>query len=239
MERTLFDWQHDYRATPSEYPIEDNNRPATYDQFITLRDTLIFSNKYYADKAGRSLIIGTKLDWTPTDTIEIREPNLARMSFEPWYEDHPDDENYIKNESKWTYVTSGSDMTNNPLSCTINKDGRYKIAHKEQFIQMDSDITRVLSYVMQNQRHEEVVNWDVVVSYTQIPRAVFDWEWDEWWFFKRMTTWWYVECDLKKWDWLELIMLDQDWNHIDSSTWKLQAISNRWCVEYIDLAYNK
>ena len=76
MERLLEDWQHDYRATPWEYPISNNNSPATYDQFITLRDTLIFSNKYYADKAWRSLIIWTKLDWTPTDTIEIREPNL-------------------------------------------------------------------------------------------------------------------------------------------------------------------
>jgi hypothetical protein len=62
MERLLEDGKHDYKATPGEYPISNNNSPATYDQFITLRDVLVFSNKYYADKAGRSLIIGTKLD---------------------------------------------------------------------------------------------------------------------------------------------------------------------------------
>ena len=87
-----------------------------------MRDTLIFSNKYYADKAGRSLIIGTKLDGTPTDTIEIREPNLAIMSFQHGYESHPDDPNYVKNDSKGAYVTAGASQTTNPLSCTINKD---------------------------------------------------------------------------------------------------------------------
>lgn len=46
---------------------------------------MVFSNKYYADKAGRSLIIGTKLDGTPTGTIEIQEPNLSKMAFEPGY----------------------------------------------------------------------------------------------------------------------------------------------------------
>lgn len=223
MKWNLEDWEHEYRATPWEYPIEDNNRPATYDQFITLRDTLIHSNKYYADKAGRSLIIGTKLDGTPTDTIEIREPNLSKMSFEPWYESNP---SLIWDETQWKYVTAGSSQTSNPISCTINKDWRYKIHHKEQFIQIDSDITRIHTLIMQH-------HWN-----TDIPRAVFDWEWDTPWMFIRMTAYWYVECDLHKWDWLEFLMYDQNNDHIDSSTWKLQANSNWWAVEYIDLAYN-
>lgn len=227
MERNLFDWQHDYLATPSEYPISDNNRPATYDQFITLRDTLIFSNKYYADKAGRSLIIGTKLDWTPTDTIEIREPNLSRMSFEPWYENHPTDENYLKDETQGKYVTSGGSQTN-PLSCTIQKDGRYRISHKEQFVQIDPDITRIHTYVNQH-----------TPSWSDIPRAVFDYERSTAWEIIRVTAYGYVECDLSKWDILDLRMLDQNDDPIDSSTWKLQTLSNWWCVEYIDLAYNK
>lgn len=227
MERLLEDWQHQYRATPTEYPISNNNSPATYDQFITLRDTLIFSNKYYADKAGRSLIIWTKLDGTPTDTIEIREPNLARMSFEPWWENHPDDENYVKNESQWAYVTSGW-VVGNVLSCTINKDGRYRISHKEQFVQISGTIKRIHTYVNQH------TTWG-----SDIPRAVFDFEWDTAWEIKRVTAYWFVECDLSKWDILDLRMLDQNDNHISSSTWKLQTLSNWWCVEYIDLAYNK
>lgn len=226
MERLLEDWQHDYRATPWEYPISDNNRPATYDQFITLRDTLIFSNKYYADKAGRSLIIGTKLDGTPTDTIEIWEPNLSKMSFEPGYESHPDDENYVKDETQWAYVISGWGQ-NNPLSCTIKKDWRYRISHKEQFVQLDSSITRIHTFVMQHHWNED------------IPRAVFDFEWSTAWEMVRVPAYGYVECDLSKGDVLELMMLDQSDNHIDSASWKLQTYSNWRCVEYIDLAYNK
>ena len=224
MERTLFDWQHEYKATPWEYPIYENNRPATYDQFITLRDTLIFSNKYYADKAGRSLIIWTKLDWTPTDTIEIREPNIAKMSFEPWWESDPDK---IKDDdTQWKYVTKWSSQTSNNLSCTINKDGRYRISHKEQFIDLDSlGNTRVHTLVRQH-------TWNQTIS-----RAVFDWEWDTPWMFKRMTWYGYVECDLHKWDWLELLMLDENDTHIDSSY--TQQYSNWRSVEYIDLAYNK
>ena len=227
MERLLEDWQHEYRATPMEYPISSNEAHSTYDQFIQLRDTLIYSNKYYADKAGRSLIIGTKLDGTPTDTIEIWEPNLSKMSFEPNYESHATDPNYLKDETQWAYVSSGSDQTSNPLSCTIKKDWRYRIAHKQQFVNIDSSITRIHCFVEQH-------HWNEV-----IPRAVFDWEWADGWFFNRMTTYGYVECDLSKWDWLELKMEDQNGTHIDSGTWRLGQFANWRMVEYIDLAYNK
>ena len=221
MQRDLFDWEHEYRATPTEYPIQDNSRPATYDQFITLRDTLIFSNKYYADKAGRSLIIGTKLDWTPTDTIEIREPNLSKMAFEPGYTSS----SWIRDETQGAYVTAGYAQSSNPLSCTINKDGRYKICHKEQFIDLDSAwITRVHTLVRQH-------HWNETIT-----RAAFDWEWSTAGEFKRVTAYGYVECNLSKGDWLELLMLDENDSPISSSY--LQTNSNWWHVEYIDLAYN-
>lgn len=213
MERTLFDWQHEYKATPNEYPIWMNDRPATYDQFMTLRDTLIFSNKYYADKAGRSLIIWTKLDWTPTDTIEIREPNMVRIDFEP-------DGIAIPPYITWDYVSSWEHQW---ISCEIKKKGRYKIQHKEQFNNIDPSITRIHCYVTQH-----MANW------TDKRRAEFDWEWNTPWEIKRVTSFWYIECDLDKWDWLELIMVDQWWNDIQSAT---ETQSNWWMVEYIDLAY--
>ena len=230
MERTQYDWQHDYKATPWEYPITDNRRPATYDQFITLRDTLIFSNKYYADSAGRSLIIGTKLNGQATGTIEIWKPNLSKMSFEPWFESHPDDPAYVKDETQWDYVTSRSSNTTNPLSCEIKKDWRYRLQHKEQFVQLDSSITRIHTFF--NQHHLEWNTW------TEIPRAVFDMEWSTGGEFIRVTAQWNIECDLHKWDWLELLILDQDGNHISSTSWKLQTYSNWRSVEYIDLIYN-
>lgn len=200
-----------YTATQWEYPIQDNRRPATYDQFMTLRDTMVFCNKYYADKAGRSLIIGTKLDWTPTDTIEIREPNMMRIDFEPWgtVAPHPTGD----------YVTSWGHSW---ISCEIVKKWRYRIQHKEQFNDVSS-ITRVNSYVLQHKG-----------NLTQ-KRANFDWEWDAAWTIKRLTAFGYVECDLDKWDWLELIMVDENGNDIQSLT---EYDSNWWMVEYIDLAYN-
>ena len=213
MERLLEDWQHEYRATPNEYPISNNDRPATYDQFITLRDTLVFSNKYYADKAGRSLIIWTKLDWTPTDTIEIREPNMVRLDFES--------SGSVSPYPAWQYVTT---WWHTWISCEIVKKGRYRIQHKEQFNNLPSSITRVHSYVVQHKLDD-----------TTQSRAVFDWEWNTPWEFKRITSFGYVECDLDKWDWLELKIEDQSGNDI---TQYMVYDSNWLMVEYVDLAYN-
>lgn len=216
MERELFDWEHDYLATPKDYPISNNDRPATYDQFITLRDTLVVSNKYYADKAWRSLIIGTKLDGTPTDTIEIREPNMFSQAFEP--------NGSVSWDPLGKYVATWWHTSTNPMSCEIMKKWRYRLQHKEQFIDIDSGITRIHSYIVQHHDNQN------------IERAVFDWEWSDGWMFNRMTSFGYVECDLDVWDWLELKIQDQDNNDIPSSM--LQAQSNWWMVEYIDLAYN-
>lgn len=214
MERLLEDWQHEYRATPNEYPISNNDRPATYDQFITLRDTLVFSNKYYADKAGRSLIIWTKLDWTPTDTIEIREPNMVRLDFHPWGSVQP--------YPAWQYVTT---WWHSWISCEIEKKGRYRIQHKEQFTWLEqTSVTRIHSYVLQHKSDG-----------TTQSRAVFDWEWSTAWEFKRITSFGYVECDLDKWDWLELKIEDQSGNDI---TQYMVYDSNWLMVEYVDLAYN-
>lgn len=214
MQRILEDWQHEYKATPWEYPISDNDRPATYDQFITLRDTFIMSNKYYADKAGRSLIVGTKLDWTPTDTIEIREPNIVRLDFES--------SGTVTPFIQWQYVET---WWHSWLSCEIMKKWRYRIQHKEQFKELDqSSITRVHSYVLQHK-----------TDWTTQERAVFDWEWSTAWEFKRMTSFGYVECDLDVWDWLELKIEDQNDNDISSY---IGHNANWLMVEYIDLAYN-
>ena len=213
MERLQEDWQHEYRATPLEYPISDNIRPATYDQFISLRDTLVYSNKYYASSAWRSLIIGTKLNWEATNTIEIREPNIMNMKFEPdWTTDFSD--------SVWEYVTA---EWHNDLSCEVIKKWRYRLQHKEQFTNIPSSITRIHSYIVQHH------------STQTIERAVFDWEWNTPWEIKRITAFGYVECDLDKWDWLELKIEDQNGNDITSEA---EQNSNWWMVEYIDLAYN-
>ena len=220
MERTQYDWQHEYLLTPTEYTVSSNDAKATYDQFMSLRDTLIYSNKFYGDKAGRSLIIWTKLDGTPTDTIEVWEPNIFRQAFEPT--------GAVDNSwSKWNYIATGWHTSTNVFSCEIVKDWRYVLQHKEQFINLAStDITRITAHILQH----PVDGWNA------IPRAVFDWERSEEWMFNRITSFGYVECDLHKWDWLEFEMVDQDGEDIDVT--QLQAISNWWSIEYKDLIYN-
>ena len=215
MERILEDWQHRYRATPGEYPISENDRPATYDQFISLRDTLVFSNKYYADKAGRSLIIWTKLDGTPTDTIEIWEPNSVRLDFEPGW--------VVVPTINGKYIEVGWQSW---ITCVIKKKGRYKINHKEQFNNISSDITRIHTYVIQHHADTSLPNTH---------RAVFDWERNTPWEILRLTSFGYVECDLQKGDRLELKLEDQNGDDITSAA----ASNSNWrLVEYIDLAYN-
>lgn len=215
MERLQEEWQHEYLATPIEYPISDNIRPATYDQFITLRDTLIYSDKYYAESAGRSLIIWTKLDGTATGTIEIREPNMFYQTFEPW---GTTDDSW----NVWNYVKTKTGGTN-AKSCEIVKTWRYRIQHKEQFNSISSTTTRIHSYIVQHK-----------TDWTTQDRAVFDWEWNTQWEIKRLTSFGYVECNLEKWDWLELKVENQSWTSIIS---QMAYDSNWWMVEYIDLAY--
>ena len=215
MERTLFNWQNGYEATPREYPIWENDRPATYDQFITLRDTLVYSNKYYASSAGRSLIIWTKLDGTPTNTIEIREPNIMSQKFKSDWTSEDDG-------STWTYVTTWWHISINPISCEIMKTGRYRLQHKEQFNSIPSTITRVHSFILHHHGN------------TEDPKAVFDWEWNTAGEIKRLTAFGYRECNLEAWDWLELKVESSSWTSIIS---QIAPNSNWWMVEYIDLAY--
>lgn len=42
---------YNYDLLPGEYPITKNRTTNTYDQFIMLRDTLVYSKKYYKGKA--------------------------------------------------------------------------------------------------------------------------------------------------------------------------------------------
>ena len=215
MERLQEDWNYEYRVTPLEYPISDNIRPATYDQFMSLRDTMVYSNKFYGNNAWRSLIVGIKTDWNPTNTIEIWEPNIMRQWFEPDWT--------TNDETVWKFVSSGDHTSTNPLSCEINLKGRYRLQHKQQFTNISSSITRIHSYIVQHHGNQI------------IERAVFDWERNTPWEIVRLTSFGYVECDLDKSDWLELKIEDQNGNDITSEA---EQNSNWWMVEYIDLAYN-
>jgi hypothetical protein len=58
--------KHDYDLINKNYPISDNFPESDYNQFIQLRDTLVYSSKYYKGKKGSKLVIGEK-----ENTVEI------------------------------------------------------------------------------------------------------------------------------------------------------------------------
>lgn len=240
MERTQYDWQHEYLVTPWEYPIRANDANSTYDQFIQLRDTLIFSGKYYNDKASKKLCIWDKGDWTTTNTVEVRLPNYYRQDFNPWWQSA---ENPPLALGKYiTKVPIDLLSTVWKLSCLINKDGRYKIMHKEEIL-LSSSTDKVYCYVDvyrkdANDQYKIAIKWWI---------CVFDWEWAGWDYtlgqlFSKMTAQWSIETDLKKWDVLALRMKDQTYNSStrepQGNDLNIQNNSNYWSIEYLDLPYN-
>lgn len=259
MDWTQYDWQHQYLATPREYPISANEAHSTYDQFIQLRDTLIFTGKFYNNKAGKRLIVGDKWDWTTSNTIEVWENNYFRQGIQPDWSTNP-----LAPWILWTNITAvpadikAQDSRFGELSCMINKDGHYRIMHKEEIL-LSASTNKVFCYVdvyrkNAQDQYEIAYKWWV---------AVFDWEWhtslswstswtDPNWsctvpitlgkLFKKMTALAEQERDLKKGD--ILVLRFQDWTY-DSSTWEplwnpltIQQDSNYWSIEYLDLPYN-
>lgn len=212
MRRTQEDLEHEYLAFPPEYPISDNEAHSTYDTFIKLRDTIIYSDKVYANNAGRSLIIWIKTSGEPTGTIEIRTPNIFNQRI----------------EQSWplTPIVKGTYIKEYTNGAEIVLWWRYRLTHKEQLEGLqNTQITRVTWYILQKKQNG-----------TQIQRAVFDWSRDTVWEFHRITSYGTVDCDLEKGDILELHVVDQDGNDISSSL--RQPDSNRWTIEYLDLPYN-
>lgn len=260
MERTQQDWKHQYLATPTEYPIWANENHSTYDQFIQLRDTLIYTGKYYNDKASRKLCVWDKGDGSTTNTIEVWLPNYYRQWIQPWWDS---DSTKVTTWILGNYVTDVpsqlvSDLQLWPICCMINKDWHYRIMHKEEILPT-ADTNKVYCYV---DIYRKDVDWKYQIQYKWWV-AVFDREWQtslsgntNWtqpnWtctvsitlgkLFKKMTAIGEQERDLLKWDILVLRMKDATYN---TETWEptgnnliIQNDSNYWSIEYLDLPYN-
>ena len=220
MERLLEDGKHDYKATPWEYPISNNGAHSTYDQFIQLRDTLIFSGKYYNDKPWAKLIV-----WEQCETIEVQYKNRAKMSFQPDYRTNPERQvNPWDNSSptaamtlqeEWGYVTwlwdsahlSPDDqiismlpqfVNDNMMAFKINKDWHYVMFHKEEIL-LQPDSKKVYCFLDWYK-----YTWDPTSPYPQTwtPIAVFDWEWQFSKTFSVSTSQWSGSCTVsfKLWD---------------------------------------
>lgn len=68
---------YNYNIVGKQWNIEQNQTNLTYDQFIGLRDTLVFSGKKYPGKRGAKLIIGDT-----EETVEIQAKNRCKVSFD-------------------------------------------------------------------------------------------------------------------------------------------------------------
>lgn len=218
MERTQYDWQHDYVATPQEFNISANEAHSTYDQFIQLRDTLIFSGKYYNDKRWAKLIVGDTCE-----TIEVQYKNWMKMSFEPDYRTNPERQvNPWDNSSptaamtlqeEWGYVT----WLGNPTLSTedqaiaqrfwndaivafkINKDWHYVMFHKEEILLQPTN-KKVYCFLEYFKYNKDAPQTPYPQSW--IPIAVFDWEWEVSKTFSVSTSEWSGSCTVsfKLWE---------------------------------------
>lgn len=197
MERTQYDWQHQYLVTPPEYPISANENHSTYDQFIQLRDTLIFSGKYYNDKAWAKLIVGDTCE-----TIEVQYKNWMKMSFQPDYLTNPErlinpwdnvsPTYWMLLQEEWGYVTWLGNTTlstedqqiaqyfwnQSVMAFKINKDWHYVMFHKEEILLQPTNkkVYCFLEYYKYQWDTTPLTPYPAVWQW--IPIAVFDWQWE-------------------------------------------------------------
>lgn len=227
---------YNYDLVDREYPIEENYAESTYNQFINLRDTLLYSGKKYKGKAWAKLVI-----WEKENTVEVVYRNMFVARFD-------DTTATTSLASVWPYVEQNRELISIywPLCCEIKKDGRYIIAHKEQ-VNIQPWQSKVYTYVDTYRNWQLLIKWWTTVFDRQ---AQWTLSWSVSWggscsisfklwdIFQKMTAFAYQERDLKAWDILVLRMKDAepdaDWN----PQWNdltLQWDSNWWSVEYKEI----
>ena len=239
MQRDLFDWQHDYNATPKDFPITDNSRPATYDQFIQLRDTLIFSWKYYNDKATRKLCVWDKWDWTTTNTIEVREPKVFKQSFEPNWRTSPETDitTWILPLGTWKFVDNPDQTvpveitSQSPLCCMIKRDWHYRLIHKEE-IKLETTTNKVCCYIDIYRKNNQWV-WEMPYKWWV---AVFDREWwreDDNTHYKHSFPFSWSISWTCHWEWWWSVTWSCSWNvSIEFTLWDIiQKMTAFWYME--------
>lgn len=226
-----------YDLQPIEYDMKPLEQHSTYDQFIQLRDTLVFSWKRYVGKAWAKLIV-----WEKEETIEVEMSNIFKMWFNSMTDSTP------SLESKWPYVEYNTEVADIywPISCVIKKDWRYRIVHKEEVLPTSSE-TKVVCYVDIIRNWEYLVKWWVAVFYDEIDQTL-SWTTSDGGtcnirftlgrLFQKITTFGYIERDLKAWDILVLRAMDEEPEPDGSPAgwwYKLHLLSNSnfFSVEYI------
>lgn len=244
---------YNYDLIPTEQDGSITYTPWVYDQFISLRDTLVYSWKKYNGKAWAKLCV-----WEKEETVEVILHNLFQQNFEAV------DDLAASLIQFWPYVKRDSEIASLywPMSCIIQKDGRYKIIHKEEVLPVAWS-KKVYCYVDIYRKNDQ---WVYELPYKWWV-AVFDWQWEfaktfswstswtdpngscsvnvsfkMWDIFQKVTAFGYMERNLLKWDILVLRAKDAE---ADPSTWEpqwndlaFQPSSNYWSIEYLNLPIN-
>lgn len=219
---------YNYDLLPEEYDISKNRSTNTYDQFIMLRDTLVYSKKYYKGKAGSVLVI-----WDTEETVEVIVRNRWVQKFNPDRESDPDD---IQTTLQWPYITREwvDQSVYGPASCRVTKSGYYKLTHKEEVMNIPTGTTKIIGYIERLPMDAQWGNWQ---PGTGIKLAVYDDEsntytLDE--LYTKKTVIWMVDTNLEEGDILVFHIEDQDGDSLPLQ-WDW---SNRWTVDYINLPLN-
>lgn len=244
-----------YDMQPIEYDMHDLERHSTYDQFLSLRDTLVFSGKKYVGKWWYKLCV-----WDKEKTVEVLEDNIFKQSFENMTDWTRTDLSYWP-FVKWDYATA-SNAPFTPISCVIQKDWWYRFEYKMEVLPTATQ-KKVYTYIDVYEPIPPAQEWDPVTYQLKSDkgRAVFDmqWEWtlswtaSVWWdtwscsvsfklwqILQKVTAMWRMEQNLKKW-WILVLRakdaerwsnLEPDWNDLT-----LQTSSNYWRIEYLHLPF--
>lgn len=169
---------HNYDLVPQQYSIEDNNTVSTYNQFIQLRDTLVYSGKKYPGKAWSKLIIGEK-----EQTVEIQWKNWLKIWFEPNIAPETTTINYHEGPyveytpTEWDFTQGqflakhGYDYNKRVqnfwlISCRILQDGNYRVEYKVQVGSNATPIpawtTKIYAFVIRYKYKDDLlVPWEI------------------------------------------------------------------------------
>lgn len=220
---------YNYDLLGKEYPIEENRITNTYDQFIMLRDTLVYSKKYYKGKAWSVLVI-----WDTEETVEIIYRNRFLQKLNPNRRTDPND---IQTILQWPYVTQEwiDTATYWLASCKVVKAGYYSITHKAEIVNIPAGTTEIRVYVERLPMDSQ--GWYGAPG-TGTPLALYnDISWtitfDQ--LYSKKTTIGTVEANLEEGDLLRFIAVDQNGNPLSLRQYR----SNRWTVDYINLPLNE
>ena len=220
---------YNYDILPKQFDISQPKLMNVYDQFMQLRDTLVYSKKTYSWKAGSVLVI-----WDTEETVEVITRNRFLQKLNPNRESDPSD---IQTILQGPYVTQEGIDTSTYwyASCKVTKAGYYRITHKSELTNIPQWTTKIFVYV---ERLKMNAQGGYDAPGTGQPLAVYEdvsntYPFDE--LYDKKMTLGMVDTNLEEGDLLRFVVEDQNGDPIPLQwSW-----SNWWTVDYTNLPLNE